>query len=321
MQTHHLDQLPGPGRRLAVPPGGAATLGVFDGVHLGHQAILARVRALADEVGGPAVVLTFAEHPVVVIRGLQPRLITSLPHRLRRFEEAGVDHCVVLPFDEEVRRLEAESFALRLFVEVLELRALALGPDARIGRDRQGDVTFLRSFCERHGIRFDVVDDLQRDGHRVSSTRIRTAIADGDLARAARMLGRPVSMLGTVAHGDGRGRTIGFPTANLDLHHEIRPPPGVYAVRAHVDGEVLPAVANVGVRPTFGPDGDLRVEVHVLDRQLDLYGQDLEIELVDRVRDELRFDSREALVAQIHRDVEAARRRLEAPDPVRPGDR
>ena len=309
MRITHLSAI---GADADVPRGGVATLGVFDGVHLGHQQILGHVIERARAVAGPSVVLTFAVHPVVVIKGLPPRLITSLPHRLRLFERAGIDHCVVLPFDDDVRQLSAATFAEEVFVELLGARELVLGPDARVGRRREGDIAFLRGFCDERDIGLHVVDDLRHDGKRVSSTRIRAAIADGDLARARDMLGRDVSLLGTVVEGDGRGRTLGFATANLDLHHEIRPPSGVYAIRAHVDGRALPGVANIGVRPTFGPDGDLTVEAHLLDFDGDLYGKDVELDLVDRIREEMRFESRDQLVRQIERDVASARAVLRA---------
>jgi riboflavin kinase/FMN adenylyltransferase len=295
---------------VAATRGGVAALGVFDGVHLGHQHVFRRTHALAGRLGAPAIVLTFAIHPVVVVKGLTPRLITSLPHRLRMFETHGFAECVVLPFDDTVREMAAPEFARRVFVEMLGLRGLVLGPDARVGRDRAGDVSFLRGFCAEAGIQLEVADELEVHGQRVSSTRIRAAISDGDLERARRMLGRDVSILGTVVPGDQRGRKLGFPTANLDLHHEIRPPAGVYAVRARVGGREIPGVLNIGIRPTFGPDGDLIVEAHLLDFEGDLYGQDVEVVLIARIRDEMRFASREELAARIATDIAEARRIL-----------
>ncbi|MBL8766785.1 MAG: riboflavin biosynthesis protein RibF [Planctomycetes bacterium] len=295
---------------FAVARGGIATLGVFDGVHLGHQLILRRVVEAARQRHAPAIVLTFAVHPVVVVKGLQPRLITSLEHRLALFAAIGVDACVVLPFDATVRAMSAEEFAQRVFVDALGLCGLVLGKDARIGRDRGGDGAFIASFCARNGITFETIDDFTVEGHRVSSTAIRAAISDGDLARAELLLGRPVAWFGTVVRGEGRGRQLGFATANLDLHHEIRPPAGVWAVRVRVGSIWVPAVLNIGIRPTFGPDGDLTVEAHLLDFSGDLYGQTLEVRFVARLREEMRFASRDALVEQIRRDVDAARRLL-----------
>lgn len=312
MEIHRLEHLPSAGSSadLSIPRGGVATLGVFDGVHVGHQEVLRRVCDEARRLGGPSIVLTFAAHPVVVLRGLAPRSITSLKHRLRLFAQTGIEHSVVLPFDDEVRQLTARDFATRVFVDALSLRGLVLGPDARIGHDRQGDIPYLRRFCRETGIELVVLEDQRQDDRRISSTRVRAAIADGDLVRAREMLGRPVSMLGTVVAGDQRGRSIGFPTANLDLHHEIRPPAGVYAVRAIVGSEHLAGVANIGTRPTFGPDGDLQVEVHILDRDLELYGTELEVELIARIRDEMRFDSKDALIRQINADIAGARAAL-----------
>lgn len=312
MRVTHVDRLPPAEdpRYADWPRGGAATIGVFDGVHLGHQRILSALCKRARACGGPSVVLTFAVHPVVILRGLEPRLITSLPHRLRLFENHGVDECFVLPFDDDVRRLEAGDFANLVFRQLLDLRALVLGRDARIGRDRGGDVAFVQAFCRHHGIDLDVVDDYVIDGVRVSSSRVRAAIVDGDLERARRMLGRGVSVLGTVIRGDGRGRRIGIPTANLDLHHEIRPPNGVYAAVADVAGTRFPAVLNIGVRPTFAPHGEATVEAHLLGFEGDLYGRDLELVLRKRIRGERRFDSPDQLVAQIQRDIQSARRLL-----------
>lgn len=300
---------------IDVPPGGIATLGVFDGVHLGHRRLLERLVANARARGVPSIVLTFAVHPVVVVRDLTPRLITSLPHRLRLFEPLGVDVCIVLPFDDRVRTLSAEQFARTVFVDGLAAGGLVLGPDTRIGHDRQGDLPFLERFCAEHSMTFEVVEALRHDGGDVSSTRIRAAITDGDLDRASRMLGRPFSLLGTVVRGDGRGRKLGFETANLDLHHEIRPPAGVYAIRARFDGRSADGVMNIGIRPTFGPDGDLTVEAHLFDFHDDLYGHELEVQLVARIREEMRFESREALVERIATDCREARAALAASPP------
>ena len=290
--------------------GGVATLGVFDGVHLGHQKILSRLIDRSREEQAASIVLTFAVHPVTVLRGLPARLITSLPHRLRLFDKLGVSECIVLPFDDNVRRLEAEQFSRQIFLEALALKGLVLGRDARIGCDGKGDLDFLDQFCRANRIWLEVIEDLRIDDVRVSSTRIRAAIADGDLVRAERMMGREWSMLGKVIRGDERGRNLGFRTANLDLRREIRPPPGVYAGTARVNGTRHACVVNIGIRPTFGPDGDLTVEAHLLDFDSDIYGAELELTLLHRVRAEKRFDSREALIHQIEVDISEARKFL-----------
>jgi riboflavin kinase/FMN adenylyltransferase len=298
--------------RIAAPRGSIATFGVFDGVHRGHRHLLSRVVAAAREAKAPALVITFAVHPVAVLRGLPPRSITSLPHRLRLFSDLGFDACVVLPFDETVRDLDADTFARRIFVRGLGIRGWVLGPDARIGKDRRGDRAFFERFAAAHGLSLEFVEPFAVAGEPISSTRIRAAITDGDLDRARAMLGREVSLYGTVVAGDGRGAKLGFPTANLDLHHEIRPPLGVYAVRARIDGRQWDGVLNVGIRPTFGPDGDLTVEAHLFDFAGNLYGRDLELVLVKRLRAEKKFGSRDELVAQIARDCEAAKEVLRA---------
>jgi len=301
---------------IDVERGGVATLGVFDGVHLGHQLLLRRLTEAARERSSRSTVLTFAVHPVVVVRKLTPRLITSLPHRLRLFEGLGIDTCVVLPFDAAVRELSADAFARSVFLDGLGASGLVLGPDTHVGRDRTGDLAFLRAFADGAGLSVEVVPALEDEGRKISSTRVRAAITDGDLVQASRMLGRPFSLLGTVVRGDGRGRKIGFATANLDLHHEIRPPAGVYAIRAIHGGESSGGVLNIGIRPTFGPDGDLTVEAHLFDFDGDLYGQDLEVVLLERLREEMRFGSRDELARQIELDCAAARRALEDRNPT-----
>jgi riboflavin kinase/FMN adenylyltransferase len=294
----------------------AVTLGVFDGVHLGHRAVLERTAELARARGGDAVVVTFADHPRAVIEGRAPQWIVSLPHRLRLFEAAGVDAAVVLPFDAALRATSAEDFARLVFRDALRADVVLLGCDGRFGRGGEGDFAALRTFGARFGFAALQADRVTLTGEKISSTAIRAAILAGDLERAARMLGRRVSALGTVVRGDGRGRTLGWPTANLDLHHVVRPPRGVYGCEARFDDVRLPALTNIGVRPTFVPaasasaaepawedrDASEKVEVHVLDYAGDLYGKELEIEFLTRIRDERRFAGRDALLARLAED-------------------
>ena len=296
------------------------SIGVFDGVHLGHQAILRANLDRARELGSRATVVTFRRHPKQVLLGRAPRTLTSLEHRLELFRRAGVEHTLVLTFDEELRSIGAREFVDRLLVEGLGARAFVLGFDSKFGRDKQGTPGWLRALG--HDVR--VVDKVQTGERPVSSTAIREAVELGDLEGARRMLGRAVSVLGTVVHGDGLGRRIGFPTANLDLHHELHPPPGVYGVRARIlrggpepGGEAArAAVANIGFRPTLStpsgaPPAEPRVEVHLLDFEGDLYGAHLEIEFCAHLRPEQRFDGLSALEAAISADVAEARRLLD----------
>ena len=309
IQASSLDDLPPPTERGAV-----TSVGVFDGVHLGHLAILAANRARALELGARATVVTFGSHPKAVLLGRAPRTLTSLEHRLELFRRAGIEQTLVLHFDEALRSRSAESFVDEDLIGRLGTRAFVLGFDSKFGAGRRGTPEFLRA----RGHDVTVVPKVVVDGRAVSSTAIREAVELGDLAGAARMLGRGVSVFGEVVHGDALGRELGFPTANLDLHHELHPPPGVYACRVRSgrcasvlspSGADLPAVCNIGTRPTVtgGAPSVPRVEVHLLDFEGDLYGRSLEAEFVERLRDERRFSGPQELREQIAKDVERAR--------------
>lgn len=289
--------------------GAVVSIGVFDGVHLGHQAILAANVARARQLSARATVVTFAGHPKKLLLGREPRTLTSLEHRLELFRRARIEHTLALTFDEALRELSAEDFVARVLVDRLQARAFVLGFDSKFGKDQRGGPEML----QRLGHDVQVVDQVLVGARAVSSTAIREAIELGDLAGARRMLGRPVSVLGSVVHGDGRGRGLGFPTANLDLHHELHPPQGVYAGRAQILGEpaLHAAVANIGVRPTLA-QGEPRVvvEVHLLDRAGDLYGRQIEFQFSARLRGEQRFSGPEELARQIARDLALAREAL-----------
>lgn len=291
------------------------SIGVFDGVHLGHQAILAANRARAAALGARSTVVTFDTHPKGTLLGHAPRTLTGLEHRLELFRRAGIEHTLVLSFDAELRERSAEDFTRRTLVGDLGARAFVLGFDNKFGRDRRGTPELLRGL----GLDVEVVGKVEIGGRAVSSTAIREAVELGDLEGAARMLGRPVSVLGTVVQGARRGRELGFPTANLDLHHELHPPPGVYAGQATLlgapDGGDLPAVANIGVRPTLPGQrtAEPTLEVHLLDFEGDLYGRDLEFAFLAALRRETRFAGPQELVAQIARDVARARELLGPP--------
>lgn len=294
----------------------AVTLGFFDGVHVGHRRVIQRTRALAASLGAPSLVLTFENHPAQVLRGSAPPLITNLPHRLRLFELEGVDRCLLLRFDEELAGMEAEDFARRVLAERVGARAVVLGFDSRFGAGARGDAALLGALAGELGdlagagvpVQVESVDPVLVDGRPVSSTELRRAIAAGELERAAAMLGRPVDVFGVVERGDARGRELGFPTANLNLLHEARPPRGVYAGRTRVDGRTVDALVNIGRRPTFHPEaGEDLVEVHLLDFQGDLYGRELRVRFHGRLRDERRFASVDELVARMRRDRDEGR--------------
>ena len=290
------------------------SLGVFDGVHLGHQAILAANVALASEHGEVPTVVTFREHPKSLILGRAPRTLTTLEHRLELFRRAGIRHTLALRFDESLRNMEAGEFARRILVRGLRASRFVLGFDSKFGHDRSGGPELLRGL----GFDVEVVPKVVVDQRAVSSSAIREAVELGDLVGAARMLGRRVSVLGRVVHGRELGRELGFPTANLDLAHELHPPSGVYACLARLlhgeavapgEGELQRAVANIGRRPTIEPGGaeELLVEVHLIDFEGELYDEHLELQFLKRLRPEERFQDLDALRRQIERDVRAAR--------------
>jgi riboflavin kinase/FMN adenylyltransferase len=295
----------GPATRPAV-----VSIGVFDGVHLGHQAVLARNVECARELDAESTLITFRRHPKQLLLGRGPKTLTTLDHRLQLFERAGIEHTLALAFDEELRQLSAEDFVRQIAVSDLGVKHFVLGFDSRFGRNREGTAQLIESL----GFSVEVVPGVMLNQRPISSTAIREATELGHLELASEMLGRPVSVIGKVVQGKQLGRTIGFPTANLDLHHELHPPSGVYACRAFLLGEgqarvSLPAVANIGIRPTVEGDkaSSPTVEVHLIDFDRDLYGQRMELDFVAHLRSEERFSGLEELKAQITRDVDLAR--------------
>jgi len=295
------------------PRGAVLSVGMFDGVHLGHRAILEANVARARALGGVATVLTFRRHPKHLLLGRAPRTLTTLEHRLELFARAGIEHAVVLPFDQALRQLSAAEFVRQIALEALGTRAFVLGFDSKFGHDREGTPEALTAM----GMAVEVAPKVLVLGRPVSSTAIREAVELGDLAAAAAMLGRPVSVFGRVVHGSSLGHRIGFPTANLNLRHGLHPPPGVYASRVHHlarggPRRTHPGVTNIGFRPTVAPapPREPQVEVHLLDFEGDLYGERIELEFVARLRGEKRFSGVDELAAQIARDIAEARLRL-----------
>ncbi len=278
-------------------------IGVFDGVHLGHQALIGRAMAEAAKTGGSAVVLTFHPHPARVLRpDSAPRLLTSTPHKIRLIESLGCPNMLLVPFDAAFAAQPPEDFIGRL-AGTRRLHAVCVGHQWAFGRNRSGNIDLLRRLGDDHGFESIEIDPVLADGALVSSTRIRQAVEAGDFAAAALMLGREYTILGTVQHGAGVGRTLGFPTANLAAHNEQFPPDGVYAVRILVRGSWLNGVANVGVRPTVGGNAERLLEVHVFDFSGSLYGEDIEVGFEKFLRPERKFDGLESLRTQIARDV------------------
>lgn len=294
--------------------GTVVTVGSFDGVHLGHEAVLREIARRAAAAGRRSVLVTFDPHPMEVVNpAAAPQLLTTGPERREILAQTALDYAVLLRFDRALARLTPEEFVRRILVAGCGMRELVIGHDHGFGRGRQGDVALLQALGAELGFAVDVVPALEVDGHTVSSTLVRRAVAGGDLALASRLLGRPYFATGQVVRGDGRGKSIGFPTANLAgiPARKLLPPDGVYAVRVEWRWGRALGMMNQGGRPTFR-QADRTLEVHLLDHAGDLYGEWLKVEWVARLRDVQRFPSADALRAQLERDRSSARAALAA---------
>lgn len=289
------------------PPAVSMTIGNFDGVHLGHRELLRRTVARARAAGATAVALTFAPHPV---RFFFPRSrfyeITGPEEKAALIAETGIDALVVESFDGEVGRMWPADFAREILARRLRARWVIVGYDFTFGRNRTGSPAALAEMGRDLGFEVEVVPPLLRGGAIVSSSRIRELLLAGRVREAGELLCRPYRISGPVVTGAGRGRKLGFPTANVQFAQELIPLPGVYVVEAEVDGERRPGVANVGFNPTFG-ENSLGVEVHLLDFDGDLYGKAMSVSFRDRIRDERKFKSVDELARQIAKDVQYAR--------------
>lgn len=288
--------------------GCVATIGNFDGVHRGHQVILQRCRDLAEAQNLPLLVITFEPYPEeFFVRGSEPPRLTRFREKLALLEEQGVNRIFCLRFNQHLANMPAEEFIQQVLVNGLGVRHLVVGDDFRFGRQRQGDFAMLCQAGEAHGFAVENTPTVSVEADRVSSTRVRQALQDGRLEQAQQMLGRPYFICGHVAHGDKRGRTIGFPTANIHMHRKVVPLRGVFAVS--VDGlgdSPLSGVANIGVRPTV--DGSqMLLEVHLFDFEQQIYGRHVQVNFHQFIRSEKKFDGLEALKQQIAADSEAAR--------------
>jgi riboflavin kinase/FMN adenylyltransferase len=294
------------------PGGVAVSVGVFDGVHLGHRQMLQTLFDDAAALGDlPIGAITFDRHPLATIAPARiPTLITTPEERLALFEEAGLDFAAVLTFDEAMRTLPAEGFVETVLANGLGARLVVVGDGFRFGLNAAGDVDVLRRLGDHFGFAVRGVELLETGAGPISSTLVRRAVSAGEVELAAGLLGRRFARTGRVVAGDQRGSEIGFPTANLEIRPGLLVPGrGVYAVVAILDGERHPAVVNIGIRPTFDGIREV-VEAHLLNYSGDLYGSDLTLEFVDRLRGERRFDSVDELIEQIGRDIEQARSRL-----------
>ena len=295
----------------------AIVIGNFDGVHRGHLALIETARRLADNTGGEVAALTFDPHPARLLApGLAPPLIVSLERRAELLGEAGVDVVVVEPFTRELAAVEAEAFGADVLGRDLRAAHVVVGYDFSFGKGRRGDTTMLGDLGERHGFGVSIVRRVSIHGLTCSSTKVREFVLEGRVEGAAVLLGRPFEITGTVVRGAGRGRGIGYPTANVQGEAELLPKAGIYAARAELlddAGAVTAshvAALSVGTNPTFVAGGGLTVEAYLLDFDADLYGRRLRLQLIERLRDELRFDSVDALTKQIAADVARTRELL-----------
>jgi riboflavin kinase/FMN adenylyltransferase len=286
------------------------TIGSFDGIHRGHQHLIAQVVARAKQLGIASALVTLHPHPKVVLRSNSPlRYLSTIEERLDWLRPLGLDYVVVFPFSLETSQIRARDFA-QLLIDHLRMQEIFCGKDFALGYKREGNVDFLRALGAEKGFAVHVVEPQAFDGQIISSTRVRELVAQGDLSEAARSLGRYPSVRGRVIKGDQRGRTLGFPTANLAIaERRLIPADGIYAVRIKIGEQWWGGAANIGVRPTFD-NGARLVEVFVLDFSGDLYDQVVEVQFIQRLRAELKFESVAALIEQMQRDVVETRRIL-----------
>ncbi len=292
--------------------GCVATIGNFDGAHLGHQAVFRHLLREGERRALPATVISFEPHPLEFFSPqAAPARLTRLREKLSVLESAGIQRVMLLEFNARLAAMSAEAFIQQILIGGLGIEYLLVGDDFRFGQGRAGDITLLQEAGQRHGFEVDSMDTVAVEHERISSTRIREALAHGDLELTRRCLGRPYRICGRVVYGDRRGHSIGFPTANIGLHRKASPLHGVFAVQAHGLGEQpVPGVANIGNQPTVDGDRRYLLEVHLFDFSQNIYGRHLEIEFHKRLRDEKRFDSFEQLRRQIERDARAARKIL-----------
>jgi len=287
--------------------GSVVSIGNFDGVHLGHQAVISSAVAAAAKASMTSVVCTFDPHTRVFLEPDQPpRLLETLDQRINAISRLGVNVAVVIPFEHAVADQPRDAFVDRFLRGAIHAVQLHVSKDFKFGAGGKGNIAYLREIAPQHGLDIHIVPAVMAGGEPISSTRIRDAIESGRIEDAAALLGRAFTLTGEVVHGAGRGRLLDAPTANLSFRNRFVPGHGVYVTEVRWDGETCGAVTNVGVRPTFDDGDEFSVETHLLERDVDLYGKHISLAFLKRMRGELRFDGPEALAAQIRRDVEAA---------------
>ena len=285
------------------------TIGNYDGIHVGHRAIIDRVKQRASEFGGTSGLITFHPHPVHVLRPEQELAsITTIEEKKELVAETGIDVLFIIPFTLKFSQIPPETFVSLVLVEKLNVRGMVIGYDFRFGRGGSGNVPFLKKMGAEYGFFVEEIEAVTMGGEKVGSNRIRKLVSEGSVAEAGKVLGRPFSISGSVVRAKGRGRTIGFPTINLRTDYVLIPKNGVYITEVEIEGERYAGVTNVGHNPTFETDQKRSIETFIIDFQRDLYDREVRIIFRDRIRDEVRFPDVEELKAAIRRDIETARK-------------
>jgi len=296
-----IENLKGPFRNPVV------TLGNFDGVHLGHQRIFKKVKEEARKIGGESVVITFEPHPLKILSPAQcPPLLTPFKKKMMFIAETGVDKVLCIQFTMAFAWLSPPEFVNSILAGKVGAKKILVGYNYRFGKEKSGDVDSLKENCARFGIEVEVVEALIVDDAIVSSSKIRDLIGNGEVEKASKLMGRDYPVIGRVIEGAKRGHTLGIPTANLEMTEELYPKPGVYAVRVNLHGQCFNGLANIGFNPTFNANA-VSLEVHILNFDREIYGEDLQVCFTKRIRDEIRFTSIEMLIEQIRKDIEWAK--------------
>ena len=286
-----------------------AAIGIFDGVHKGHQSLIRRMVACARRKGVQSLVITFHPHPVEVLHQKKVAYLVSLPQRIELMKALGVDIVLVIKFTEKFAHLKPEEFVRKYLVKRLGVKEVFVGDDFRFGENRSGDVDLFAQMGARYGFLVNHMNPIGKTAGKISSSSLRDLITNGRLRDVSAMLGRNVSVVGRVIRGSGRGRRLGFPTANIKVNSGILPPQGVYVVRVQINGRMLNGISNIGYRPSFDDkSSDINFEVHILDFKKNIYSQSLTIEFLKKIRDEKKFSSLDQLISQIRSDEKTARK-------------
>lgn len=283
------------------------TIGTFDGVHQGHVSILNRLREIADQISGETVIITFHPHPRYILYPDDDslKMLTTIEEKISIFNELGIDHLLILPFDEKISQLEPEDFVRDILVNTIGVKHIVIGYDHRFGKNRKGDYHLMEKYATKYGFQIEEIEPYIINELTVSSTKIRQALLyDDDIQIANQLLGRFYSISGKVIHGNKQGRLLGFPTCNIDLQEiwKLIPRQGIYIAYAQLQGQVYQSMVNIGNKPTMGDFG-LSVEAYLFDFNREVYGENLELKFIKRIRNEVKFDSIEALIDQIQKDV------------------